>query len=689
MFASVVILTRNRQKQLEQCLRSLQVQTLRDFEVVVVDTGSTDGTPDWLRNEAMIERLQILESGGNSFASARNQGIELSRGDWVAFLDDDCMAARDWLERLAQFAARYDAVGGLALPANPLPLPRWWHPDMGWLVGWSVPGQLRRSSGNQFYPSTSNMAVRRAVLNRCRFQEIGADFDTAKNLYYGGREDAELWRRLRRLGYRTQFVPDLIVYHNVPIDRFRWRYLRERARADGLTLWAREHPNEILADACRQVAHYYWTWWRRLRLPRPERALHKLWLIRQKALIEAPVAALAPGERSRAMVTALWRAFRHVAVHEMKAKLRPAAVQREHRRFPRQPLPDEPRCLIVAAFGFLGDMVIIEPACRAFHAAHPATRMVLLTHSMGDQVHAHVDFWERRIVFNPPPDGKTPSGELQRIRNEIAGLAPDAMAILYAHHVPPEILFHTSRVGIVTFDQDVGFPRRMWHEAANARVTKDLELQEILNIAILLQWWGPLAPLQPYVWQVSERERQDARTLLRLTERPRRHIIALHTGSVLPYKQWPLLHWMALAARLGQVENLDLVFVGDERCLEGASQIIRANRLDAINLCGRLSVRMLAAVLSECTLLVTADSGPKHVAFATGTPTVSLYGHSTPERWGPYWDKQKHLALRGGNADLTAEEAHGLAEDYLMARISPERVYQAIRDMFERGRIAR
>jgi len=685
MFASVVVLTRNRLRSLERCLQGLRAQKFRDFEVVVVDTGSTDGTRDWLRRESPLEGLQIVETEGGSFASARNEGVALARGEWVTFLDDDCVAPADWLECLARIASKYDAVGGLALPARLLPLPSWWHPGMGWLVGWAVPEQLRRSTGNCYYPSTSNMAVRRPILMRHRFQEIEAGFDAPEGVYRGGREDAELWRRLRRLGYRTQFLPEMIAYHDVAMDRFQWRYLCERARADGRALWEREHPNELLEDACRQVADYYWTWYRRLFISRSEQALQRLWAIRQLELIKTPVANLPRGERFRALATALGRATRHVVVSRMKRAMRPLAVWRRNRRSPREPLPEETKCIAVVAFGFLGDMVLLEPACRAFHEAHPAARMILVTHPMGDLVHRHVEYWERRSVYSPSRDGRVRSEDLERMRNELAGLGTDTVAILYCHSVPPEIIFHTTHAGILTFDRDVGFPRQLWYDLASARVPKDLESQEILNIGTLLQWWGPLAPLRPYSWKVTPEERCDARALLRLEERAPRHIIALHTGSVLPYKQWPLRHWMALAKRLGHVENLDLVFVGDEGCIEDASQIIRVNRLDAINLCGRLSLRMLAAVLAEVSILVTADSGPKHVAFATGTPTVTLYGHSTPERWGPIWDKHKHVALRGGNADLTAEETHGLPTDYLLSCISVHWVYEAIRSLFESG----
>jgi ADP-heptose:LPS heptosyltransferase/GT2 family glycosyltransferase len=672
---------------LERCLQSLREQTFRDFEVVVVDTGSMDGTPDWLRREKPLAALRLIESSEGSFASARNEGVEAASGDWVAFLDDDCFAAPDWLQQLMTFGWRYDAVGGLALPAQPLPLPAWWHPEMGWLVGWAVPPQMRRSTGGHYYPSTSNMAVRRPLLLRYRFQEIEGSFGADEAVYIGGREDAELWRRLRRLGHRTQMLPGMIVYHDVAADRFRWRYLAARARADGRTLWEREKPHDLLEDCCRHIVHYVWTWPPHLFVPRSVRALRRLWLLRQWSLVIAAVASMPTGEKLRALTVALGRAGRQVAVQEAKRIARPWIVRRKRRRQARRPLPDHPKCLALVAFGFLGDMVILEPSCRAFHETHPETRMILVTHPMGELVHREVSFWERRIVCDVGQEKGATGKALETMRNDLAGLGLDAVAIPYYHNVAPELVFETTRAGILTFDSDVGFPRRMWYDLASVRVPKDLDRQEILNVATLLQYWGPLAPLRRYQWTVTAREREDAWALLQLEDRPPRHLVAVHIGSVLPYKKWPLRHWMELAARMRCVENLDLVFIGDASCLEGASEIIRANRLNAINLCGRLSVRMLAAVLSEVSLLVTADSGPKHVAFAVDTPTVTLYGHSTPERWGPHWDKEKHVALRGGNADLTAEEAHGLPEDYLLSCISPESVYDTIRALFEGGLI--
>jgi len=85
---SVVIPTRNRRASLERALASVDAQRFRDFEVVVVDDGSDDGTTSWVRSQH--PGITLLETGGPlGAAAARNLGVQHSRGGIVAFLDDD------------------------------------------------------------------------------------------------------------------------------------------------------------------------------------------------------------------------------------------------------------------------------------------------------------------------------------------------------------------------------------------------------------------------------------------------------------------------------------------------------------------------------------------------------------------------------------------------------------------------
>jgi glycosyltransferase involved in cell wall biosynthesis len=99
---SVIIPAHNVARYLRQAAESVLAQTRQDFEVIVVDDGSTDGTPDVLR-DLRDARLRMLRQSRSGSASARNAGIALAAGPYIAFLDADDLWAPDKLERQAGF----------------------------------------------------------------------------------------------------------------------------------------------------------------------------------------------------------------------------------------------------------------------------------------------------------------------------------------------------------------------------------------------------------------------------------------------------------------------------------------------------------------------------------------------------------------------------------------------------------
>lgn len=102
---SVVVATRNRRALLARALASIDAQTLREREIIIVDDASTDGTATWMAAARPQDRLVALATPRGA-AAARNRGIALARGAIVAFLDDDDA----WLPRyLAVQVAQLDA----------------------------------------------------------------------------------------------------------------------------------------------------------------------------------------------------------------------------------------------------------------------------------------------------------------------------------------------------------------------------------------------------------------------------------------------------------------------------------------------------------------------------------------------------------------------------------------------------
>ncbi|MCS7260853.1 MAG: glycosyltransferase [Anaerolineae bacterium] len=208
---SIVIINWNGQEHLARCLASLEAQTYRDFEIIVVDNGSTDGSVGFIRERYPAVRL-IRNERNMGFARANNQGIAMARGRYIAILNNDTQAEPPWLETLVSAAEAHPEMGAFA----PLVLfndRRDTIDSAGLTVliwGYGVQNRLgehraRAGSICEVFGVTATAALFRREL----LLDIGL-FDEDYFIYY---EDVDLAWRARLRGWRALFVPEAIVYH--------------------------------------------------------------------------------------------------------------------------------------------------------------------------------------------------------------------------------------------------------------------------------------------------------------------------------------------------------------------------------------------------------------------------------------------------------------------------------------------
>ncbi len=100
-FISVVIPTYNRASFLKEAIDSVLSQIYRDFELIVVDDGSTDDTPKLLLSYG--KKIKVITKANKGPSAARNRGIKAAKGKWIAFLDSDDVWKPDKLEKQVQF----------------------------------------------------------------------------------------------------------------------------------------------------------------------------------------------------------------------------------------------------------------------------------------------------------------------------------------------------------------------------------------------------------------------------------------------------------------------------------------------------------------------------------------------------------------------------------------------------------
>lgn len=110
---SIIIPVLNRQDEIEECIRSVYDQTYQNWEILIIDSGSTDRTPEICRELADAEPRIRLLTGGRGVSVARNKGLEEARGEYLFFLDSDDVIHPALLQTLAEAMEQHHAsIGG-------------------------------------------------------------------------------------------------------------------------------------------------------------------------------------------------------------------------------------------------------------------------------------------------------------------------------------------------------------------------------------------------------------------------------------------------------------------------------------------------------------------------------------------------------------------------------------------------
>lgn len=208
---TVVVVNYNGGAYLRGCLKSLAEQSLRDFEVILVDNASSDGSL-----ETLVERparLTILKQEENlGFAGGNNIGARAGAGEWLALLNPDAEAEVDWLAQLMQAVAErpdHRLVASLQIAmSNPSKLDGagdcYLAYGYAWRGGFGHAASRAPKAGACFAPCGAA-----ALYPRQAFLDAGG-FDGDYFCYH---EDVDIGFRLRLLGERCQFAPSARVRH--------------------------------------------------------------------------------------------------------------------------------------------------------------------------------------------------------------------------------------------------------------------------------------------------------------------------------------------------------------------------------------------------------------------------------------------------------------------------------------------
>src|SRR5947209_7459178 len=297
-----------------------------------------------------------------------------------------------------------------------------------------------------------------------------------------------------------------------------------------------------------------------------------------------------------------------------------------------------PRTILLFRFGDLGDTILTTPALRAVRTRHPMARLVLVGKGSTGQLVSGLGLVDEVIEVDKHAFDRVRALASGRALLELVRL----VSRIRTERADTVVLFHhlVTRWGALKFaalSLSTGAPARLGLDNGRGwfltRRVRDLgfggrhEAEYWMEVAGLLDASGPLELSLP----VSQQDRQRAGDLLCPAGPPGRRLVAIHagTGWYGPGRRWPSDKFASVAERILEWDQrIHLLVVGTEEDRDASRAVLDRLGQRASELLGKTTVRELAAVLEQCELLIANDGGVAHLASATGTRVLAVFGPS-------------------------------------------------------------
>jgi heptosyltransferase III len=353
-----------------------------------------------------------------------------------------------------------------------------------------------------------------------------------------------------------------------------------------------------------------------------------------------------------------------------------------------QPLPDLLRLaqverVLIYRLGSLGDTVVALPCFHQIARAFPNAQRRLLTNIpvrakapaaatiLGDSglIHDYINY----------PVGMRKSREVLAVRAAIRSFQPQVLIYLsslrgYRSAQRDKLFFQLCGV-----PERIGFPRSEQDcLRRQSPGSSDLE-PEAARLAHSIRSLGAIDLDDPSNWNLHLNTAEISRAETLLANLEPGPVLAVGIGTKLQANDWGEANWTTLLNRIAsRLPNRKLLLIGAAEEAAASDRVATAWRGRSLNLCGAISPRESAAVMRSATLFLGHDSGPMHLAAATGIPCVAIFGaRNLPRVWFPYGDHHRVIYHRTDCAGCLLETCIEQKKKCILS-ISVDEAFEAV-----------
>lgn len=357
--------------------------------------------------------------------------------------------------------------------------------------------------------------------------------------------------------------------------------------------------------------------------------------------------------------------------------------------------------LLVRGVNWIGDAVMTMPALRALRESLPDTKISLLVRPWVAPLFENNPDIDEIILYEDKFDsliGRFKLSSLLKAKKFCSSIlfqnAFDAALIAFLSGIPERIGYSRDGRGFlltnaIPFNRD---DRKIHHVFYYLNILK--------NIGIDTEY------SQPYIY-LSMGERLRARDVLKNLRRP---VIGINPGATYgSTKRWPSERFAEVSKRIITELDGSVVIFGSETEAGIAEEIVSNSRLSALSpqvasgdsprranppgvgssqlliLAGKTNLRELSALISECDILLTNDSGPMHIGYAVRTPLVAIFGSTDPSLTGPP-GKENVVIKKELQCSPCFKRKCGKQKMACMTSITPDEVFEAVKHLIPKNR---
>jgi heptosyltransferase-2 len=310
--------------------------------------------------------------------------------------------------------------------------------------------------------------------------------------------------------------------------------------------------------------------------------------------------------------------------------------------------PDKIQRLLVRGTNWVGDAVMVIPALQAIRRRFANAHVTLLVQPWVKDVYGAIDFADEILTYQKPGRHEGWLG-VRRLALELR-LRRFEMSILLQNAIEAALVAFWARIPL-----RIGYARDGRSLFLTHPITIDPAVKEkhqayyylgILAGAGLMEarpWDPPGTPLGPISIGITRSDADAARELLRRCGvGTAETIIGINPGAAYGgAKRWPAERFAAAADALANEFKARIIIFGSPGDVPVAREVAARMAVVPVVLAGRTTLGQLMALIRECDLFVTNDSGPMHLAAALSVPQLAIFGSTSEIATGPLSDRAR------------------------------------------------